>query len=154
MAQLSTLKRKQFLPITINEAWRFFSNPANLKLITPPYLGFKILSELPDEIYEGLIIRYKIKPVANLPIIWETEIALVNRPFEFVDIQRRGPYRYWRHHHHFQPVDEGVAMEDFVEYSISVFPFHEILDKIFVSRQLKRIFDFRQNYLGQHFCRA
>ena len=36
------LERTQFLPITLEEAWTFFSTPRNLALITPPDMGFVI----------------------------------------------------------------------------------------------------------------
>ncbi|MCB0340173.1 MAG: hypothetical protein KDD53_11245, partial [Bdellovibrionales bacterium] len=72
----------------------------------------KIMSELPDEIYNGLIIRYKVRPVLSIPLNWLTEISHVNEPHFFVDEQRYGPYRMWHHQHHFKEVPGGVIIED------------------------------------------
>ena len=55
------LKREQWLPIPVEEAWAFFSTPRNLDRITPPELGFKIQSLPSEEMYEGEIITYKVK---------------------------------------------------------------------------------------------
>jgi ligand-binding SRPBCC domain-containing protein len=35
----------QILPISLENAWDFFSNPANLKEITPAYMGFQVTSD-------------------------------------------------------------------------------------------------------------
>ncbi len=48
-----TLKTSQLLPVHIDNAWAFFSNPINLNVITPDNLGFKITSDATDEIYQA-----------------------------------------------------------------------------------------------------
>ena len=55
-----TLERTQRLPISIQEAWDFFQNPSNLATITPDYMGFDIMSEVPNEMYPGLFIHYRV----------------------------------------------------------------------------------------------
>ena len=42
---------RQLLPISLEEAWEFFSNPKNLDRITPDDMGFEIVSEPTDETY-------------------------------------------------------------------------------------------------------
>ena len=57
-------RTEQFLPISIGEAWEFFSSPKNLALITPPELDFKIHSEVQEiGIFEGQQIDYTVKPL-------------------------------------------------------------------------------------------
>lgn len=75
--KIYTLKRRQILPITLEEAWPFFSTPHNLEQITPAFLNFHITSTVPDEIYNGLIITYRIAAVARIPMAWVTEIKHV-----------------------------------------------------------------------------
>lgn len=87
------LKSEQFLPISLAEAWAFFSSPSNLSLITPDYLGFEIISPLPEEMYEGMIIMYFVKPVLNIKMRWVTEITHIDDKKYFVDEQRSGPYK-------------------------------------------------------------
>ena len=139
------------LPIGISQAWDFFSNPRNLSLITPPWLCMKILSELPDEIYNGLIIRYKVRPVLSIPLNWLTEISHVNEPHFFVDEQRYGPYRMWHHQHHFKEVPGGVIIEDIVDYVMPYGICGNFMHSLFIRNQLEKIFDFRASTLTKLF---
>lgn len=139
------LKVTQFIPISLDEAWEFFSKPKNLQAITPEYMGFVVHTpedEL-DEMYPGQIINYTVSPVAGIPIKWTTEITHVRDNRFFVDEQRFGPYTLWHHQHHFKPVEGGVEMTDIVHYKLPLGPFGWMARKIFVERQLKGIFSFR-----------
>ena len=102
-------KTEQFLPVDINTAWDFFSSPKNLALITPPELDFNILTALNgEEIYEGMIINYTVKPLLGIPLRWETEICRVEKPNFFTDRQLKGPYRLWEHTHSYTEVNKGI----------------------------------------------
>ena len=59
------LKRTQKLPISVREAWNFFSNPANLKEITPKYMGFKILEGTGKNMFPGQIIKYIVNLLSH-----------------------------------------------------------------------------------------
>jgi len=86
---MKTLIKTLQMPISINEAWEFFSSPANLKLITPQYMGFDITSENADEkMYPGMIIIFNVRPLLNIPLRWVTEITQVKEPFYFVENQK------------------------------------------------------------------
>ena len=94
---MTTLIRNQILPVGIKTAWQFFSDPMNLNEITPEYMGFDILSEInSEEIYPGMIIKYKVRPIFNIPVTWVTEISQVKKPFYFIDEQIAGPYQWGR----------------------------------------------------------
>src|SRR5688572_7271374 len=99
------LKRIQFLPITLKEAWSFFCNPANLAHITPKHMKFQVLYiSGGNRMYAGQLIRYKIHVLPGIPVQWVTEITHVNEPYFFADEQRYGPYALWHHQHHFKEV--------------------------------------------------
>ena len=99
---MHTLKRITKLPLNVEKAWQFFSNPKNLKEITPDYMGFNITSEfLKEEMYPGMIITYKVTPLLKIPMRWMTEITQVKENNYFIDEQRVGPYAIWHHQHHF-----------------------------------------------------
>jgi len=84
----------QKLPATINEVWDFISSPANLKLITPEHMGFIITGNTgAEKMYPGMIISYKVSPVAGIRMNWVTEITYVRDHEYFVDEQRIG--RSW-----------------------------------------------------------
>ncbi|MBL7827986.1 MAG: SRPBCC family protein [Saprospiraceae bacterium] len=145
------LHRTQFLPISLEEAWSFFSNPGNLNLITPDALTFVTTSEVPEKMYEGLIITYRIKPMLNIPVDWVTEITHIRDGEYFVDEQRKGPYRIWHHEHHFKAVEGGVMMTDLLYYDIGKWIFGRIAGALFVHRKVNEIFDFRQVALEKYF---
>jgi hypothetical protein len=89
MSKVYSIKTVQILPISLDQAWDFFSSPANLKEITPDELGFNIISKHHGEkMYPGQIIEYKVSPVLNIPIYWMTEITHVEDKKFFVDEQQ------------------------------------------------------------------
>ena len=116
MSKVYNLKTVQFLPITMDKAWEFFSNPANLAKITPSNLNFKILSQNLGAMYAGQIIEYKVSPLIGIKLHWVTEITHVQAKEYFVDEQRFGPYAFWHHKHFLKETKEGVEMYDEVHY--------------------------------------
>jgi ligand-binding SRPBCC domain-containing protein len=149
--KLHTLNFTQCLPISLDEAWSFFSTPLNLAEITPSALGFEILSDIPETIYPGLIIQYRIRPVAGIPMRWVTEIAEVEERHLFTDVQRSGPYRLWRHTHEFSTIAGGVRMQDTVRYAPKPSLFGGIINALFVRDQLENIFEYRKRVLENRF---
>ena len=146
------LERQQFIPITIDQAWSFFSSPKNLKKITPDYLGFEITSEHKDKMYAGMIITYIVKPLLGIPLRWMTEIKHVNKPNFFVDEQRVGPYKIWHHEHHFEEVDGGVDMKDIVHYAMPLGILGRIVHALQVKKQLNDIFNYRIMAINKEFA--
>ena len=141
------LEYKQFLSLTMEEAWRFFSHPANLGRITPPAMNFNIRSGMPGKIYPGLIIIYRVSPVFGIPVQWVTEITHVNEPFCFVDEQRSGPYAIWHHEHHFEEVPGGVMMTDKLFYKVPYGFLGRLADRLFVHKKVEGIFEYRSAVL-------
>ncbi len=141
------LEFKQFLPLSAEEAWKFFSNPANLGKITPRKMNFIITSSVPEKIYPGLIITYKVSPVFNIPVNWVTEITHVDEPFFFVDEQRSGPYSIWHHEHHFEVVENGIMMTDKLFYKVPGGAVGKLLDNLFILQKVNGIFQHRKSIL-------
>ena len=129
------LKQEQLLPITLDEAWEFFATPKNLNVVTPGELIFEITSELPETMYEGLIITYRIKPMLNISLNWCTEITHIREKQFFVDEQRKGPYNVWHHEHHFKAVEGGVLMTDILHYDIGKSIVGWVAGKMFVHKK-------------------
>jgi ligand-binding SRPBCC domain-containing protein len=139
------LKFEQFIPnITLDKAWSFFSSPKNLKLITPPEMGFDIKSNyLDDLMYPGMIITYTVKPILGIPTEWVTEITHVKQNVYFIDEQRFGPYAMWNHKHTFIEKDGGILMIDLLNYKIPFGIFGQMANYLFVASKIKEIFDHR-----------
>jgi len=139
-----SLKTVQNIPVDLDTAWEFFSNPANLQAITPQNMGFQILSHHHgSKMYAGQIIEYKVKPVLGISIYWMTEITHVEDRKHFIDEQRFGPYQLWHHQHHFKEIEGGVEMTDIVHYRNPLGVLGNIANTLFVKNQLKQIFEFR-----------
>lgn len=137
------LKRQQLVKTDMATCWDFFSSPGNLQKITPKYMGFDVLTEVPEKMYEGLMIEYRVRPLLGIPMNWITEITHVKEHQFFVDEQRKGPYRIWHHEHHFETLDNGVLMSDIVSYELPFGILGKIAHPILVQRKLNEIFDFR-----------
>ena len=139
-----SIKTVQKIPISLDEAWAFFSNPANLQAITPSNMGFRVISKHHGEkMYAGQIIEYTVKPVMGLPIYWMTEITQVKDKEYFIDEQRFGPYKLWHHQHHFKVIEGGVEMTDIIHYKNPMWFLGTLANELFVKKQLQGIFDFR-----------
>lgn len=146
------LNKKQFLPIDIELSWDFFSDPKNLKLITPPSLGLEITSEdVNNEIYEGMIITYNVTPFPGITTTWVTEITHLKKPFYFIDEQRIGPYKLWHHQHFFSKHENGIIAEDLIHYAIPFGPLGNLLNSIYIRNNLDKIFNYRKNVLEEIF---
>ena len=149
--KLYQLKVKQLLSISLDEAWGFFSDPGNLPKLTPGWLNLKINSDLPDKMYEGMIISYKVHPILGIPFNWVTEITTVKEKSFFIDEQRFGPYKFWHHQHHFKKIDKGVEMQDIVSFALPFDPISRPLNKLIVENKVKKIFEFREEVLKKMF---
>lgn len=145
------IKVKVLLNAPLEDVWDFFSSPANLKKITPPSMGFDILTGGEGKMYPGQIISYKVKPLAGIPITWVTEISHVEQQKFFVDEQRFGPYSMWHHEHHFKQVEEGVEMTDIVSYVLPLGILGKIAHAILVKKKVEQIFQYRSKVMNQFF---
>lgn len=149
---IHTLRRQTHLNLSPEEAWAFFSDPGNLSKITPPSLGFQVISQVPPRIYPGLMIEYRVRPFLGIPATWLTEITHVTDGRMFVDEQRVGPYRLWHHEHHFEPAaGGGVLMSDIVTYALPFGFLGNLVHPWMVAPQLKRIFAYRQEVIDRLF---
>jgi len=146
------IREKQALPVSLDEAWAFFSHPENLAEMTPEYLNLKFTNSLfRDEMYAGQVITYTVKPVLGIPMFWMTEITHVQDKKYFVDEQRFGPYSLWHHQHHFREIPGGVEMTDLVHYKLPLGFLGNIANSLFVKAQLEGIFKFRYNKVEELF---
>lgn len=145
--RIYTLHQKQNLPISIDTAWNFLSDPRNLKTITPEYMGFHILSEADRPMFAGQIIQYIVTPVLGIKTKWVTEITHSVKNEYFVDEQRYGPYALWHHKHFIKEIDGGVEMEDIIDYKLPFGILGQLVHPIIVKPKLEEIFNYRTKKL-------
>ncbi len=141
----------QKLPISVEEAWDFLSDPKNLKTITPDYMGFEIVSGADRSMYPGQIIQYIVTPVLGIKTKWVTEITHVKEGEYFVDEQRFGPYALWHHKHFIKPIEGGIEMEDIIDYKIPFGILGQCVHPFLVKPKLKEIFEYREQKLIELF---
>jgi ligand-binding SRPBCC domain-containing protein len=147
-------RAEQLLPVDLPTAWAFFSSPKNLARITPPEMDFTTLSNFEEgqEIYTGMLIDYKVKPLFGISMSWQTEIREVQKPYSFVDIQLKGPYRLWQHTHTFIEKENGVLMQDEVKYQLPFGPLGVLSHALLVRRKLESLFAFRKAAIERIFA--
>lgn len=146
-------KTLQEIDLPRTDVFEFFSNAENLERITPPELGFNIITPLPIDIKKGTLIDYKLS-LHGVPINWRTEITHWEPPFEFIDMQLRGPYKQWIHLHRFTEPEPGkTLMEDEVRYRLPFEPLGDI-GNFMVGGKIKKIFDYRRKAVEEYFSIA
>ena len=139
------IQTSQKIPATIEEVWDFISSPENLKRITPSHMGFDIQTrDLPAKMYPGMIIGYKVSPLAGIKMNWLTEITQVREKEFFIDEQRIGPYKLWHHQHRLSEIEGGVLMTDIVTYSPPGWFLGAIANRLMIRKKLREIFEFRE----------
>lgn len=145
-------QKQQKINTSIDELWGFISSPANLKEITPDYMGFDIITEeLPEKMYAGMVISYAVRPLLGIKTTWVTEITHVVEKRYFVDEQRVGPYSLWHHQHIIKPIENGVLMTDIVSYQPPLGILGALANKLIIKNKLNEIFDYRTKAVEKRF---
>lgn len=144
------LVRNQTVKASRADVFGFFADAANLQALTPPELGFEILTPPPIDMHPGTRIDYRIK-LHGVPMKWKTLIEAYEPGVRFVDTQLKGPYKLWHHTHTFaDAADGGTELGDHVRYEMPFGPLGT-LAHVVVKRQLKRIFDYREHVIRERF---
>ena len=147
--RLHRLEQLQKLPIPLSRAWDFFADPRNLAVVTPPAMRLQITSELPETMYAGMLITYRLRPLPGVPVSWVNQITHVEAPHRWVDEQRFGPYRFFHHQHLFREIEGGVEMTDLVHYVLprGTGP----VSRLLVGPALRDLFAYRRRVLERTF---
>jgi ligand-binding SRPBCC domain-containing protein len=148
---LYTLYRELWVPHPLPEVFDFFSRAENLELLTPPWLRFRMLTLPPIHMQQGGTIEYALR-IHGIPVRWLTEIEHWNPPYEFIDVQLKGPYRTWRHTHRFTAVEGGTSIVDMVRYELPLGMLGRMAHRLQVARDLSRVFDYRAGRVRDRFA--
>ncbi len=134
------LATSQIVPLSRETTFSFFENPVNLFDITPDWLDFRLCDRDLPGVFEGAVYNYTIRWL-GMRIRWQSKILEYMPPQRFVDVQVRGPYRYWHHLHTFQEAPAGTIVADRVTYRVPFFiiPLHHLV----IKKQLEDIFSYR-----------
>lgn len=144
--------KEQKISATVEEVWDFIASPRNLKKITPAAMGFDITStDLPDKMYQGMIISYEVSPLLGIKTDWVTEITHLSENEYFVDEQRYGPYKMWHHQHRLVQQSDGVLMRDIITYIPPLGFLGAIANKLVIRQKLEEIFAYRVGAIEREF---
>ena len=141
------LKNNWTLNENIEKVFKFFETPKNLNLITPSWLNFKIIKPVASKTYKDQEIEYKLT-LHKITFKWKSRIIDYKKNISFCDKQIKGPYLFWEHSHLFSKLEENTLMEDVVKYKVV---FGSLANKLFVKRNLRRIFEYRQRKIQEIF---
>jgi ligand-binding SRPBCC domain-containing protein len=143
----------QVVPRDRDRVFPFFEKAENLALITPSWLGFRVLTPTPVRMGEGTMIDYRIR-LFGLPVRWRSLISRYEPPLAFVDEQLIGPYGRWRHLHRFEAVPDGTRLIDEVDYQLPPWlpqAAAELIDRFQVRPQVEEIFAYRREVFTDMF---
>jgi ligand-binding SRPBCC domain-containing protein len=135
---------------TPQEVFPFFADAHNLERITPGFLKFRVLTPAPIPMRDGTTIDYALR-INGIPLKWRSEILDWQPNVRFTDRQLRGPYSKWVHQHRFVARGDTTEMHDHVEYAV---PGPVFIERLIVRRQLRQIFEYRQDVLASIFREA
>lgn len=142
------LHREQRLDGTPEEVFGFFAEARNLEAITPPLLGFEVVTPGPVAMHVGTLVEYRLR-VHRIPVRWLTSIQAWEPPHRFVDMQLKGPYALWHHTHDFEPDGpQHTRMTDTVRYALGWGPLGDVAHRLFVGRDVEQIFEHRARVIG------
>ncbi len=141
------LKTAIELPISIEKAWDFFSNPNNLSRIMPQDMNFKVIDGATLPLYPGQVIQYSVTPLPFFKTAWISEINHIKKPNFFVDTQLEGPYKIWHHKHFLKETPKGTLITDVVHYQVPLGIFGKLLHPIIIKPKLNKIFEYRKKHI-------
>ena len=149
MPILYQLYREQVIKTDIASAWAFISNPLNLSKITPSDMSLSLVSEVPSQVYDGLLIEYRVALPLLGEQLWLSELKHIKKHCSFVDEQLAGPYNFWYHYHEIDPHPRGVCFRDHVRYILPLGLLGQLIHPLYVRKKLNYIFDFRREAMKQ-----
>jgi ligand-binding SRPBCC domain-containing protein len=129
-------------------AFAFFSKPANLEAITPPWLRFRIVHQSTPELRDGTELTYRLR-IHGLPMTWRSRIDDWRQNEGFVDVQLNGPYALWHHTHSFHDAGADTLISDRVRYRLPLGLMGHWLAGRFVAFDVKKIFEYRAAKIGE-----
>jgi len=100
----------------------------------------------------GQKIDYTIT-LRGIPIRWSSLISLYDPPNSFVDEQIRGPFSLWHHTHNFREKNDGTVIGDHVRYAIPMGIIGRMANNVFVEKDLRHIFGYRQKMISKLFLK-
>ena len=163
------LEFEQWVPHPVERVFRFFANPENLPRIMPPSTGARNVqvrlvrpNSLSDEenvtqpiAGEGseIVTSFRVLPFLPIPLEWTASIIEFKWNGCFADDQTRGPFKHFRHRHHFLRSERnginGTIIHDVIDYEAGFGILGLLAERLFITPKLKKVFEYRQHAAAQ-----
>lgn len=150
MIKTFTYQDQQFLPVSSELLFDFFSKPDNLSKITPTSSGFRVVESSKSQIDQGVVIKYRLK-IMGIPVYWVARIEEWLPNLYFTDVQVKGPFAYYKHRHILEKAEGGTIIRDELEYRLPLGFIGALFGNFFVRQELKRTFAFRKQKMEELF---
>jgi ligand-binding SRPBCC domain-containing protein len=159
------LRFEQWIPVPLEEVFRFFSDPSNLPRLLPPALDARLVSTkiVPPRDAGGaepakvagvgseIAISIRILPFTPLRARWIARITSFEMNRYFADVQAKGPFRRFEHRHEFEAAARdgrpGTIVRDRIDYDVGFGILGRLLRRVFVARRMRSTFAHRQRTL-------
>lgn len=142
--RIHVLERSQRVEMPVERAFDFYADTHNLEPMTPPWLHFRLTTPGPVKMQPGALLDYRLR-LHGVPVRWTTRIETWEPAVGFLDTQVKGPYSLWEHTHRFERDGDGATViYDRVRYALPLGPLGALAHRLFVRRDLERIFDYRR----------
>ena len=158
---------EQWVPVALEQVFLFFANPRNLPRIMPPETGTEMVelrlvppsggsASIADHtslagIGSEIVTSFRVARFLPFRAQWIAAITEFEWNHHFADVQEKGPFKSFHHRHdlHAETRDgvNGTVVRDVIEYDVGFGWLGELLQKVFVSGQLRRTFEYRQKAL-------
>jgi ligand-binding SRPBCC domain-containing protein len=156
----SQLQFEQWVPFPL--AKLFFANPKNLPRIMPPATATRLqemrLVPPPEHarsnpeslagVGSEIVTSFRMLPFLPFRAQWIALITEFEWDHHFADVQKTGPLKLFHHRH--ELTDEardgvsGTTVRDVIEYDVGFGLLGEAVNHLFVKRQFRRTFSYRQ----------
>ncbi|HYN85175.1 MAG TPA: SRPBCC family protein [Pyrinomonadaceae bacterium] len=131
----------------------FHELPDALARLTPPWERARVV-EAASSLSAGSRAVVETRVLGLFPVTWVAEHTVYDPPRVFEDVQRRGPFKSWRHRHLFIPAERGATLlRDEIEYEPPLGILGRALAPILVERRLARLFAYRHE-VTRAWCEA
>jgi ligand-binding SRPBCC domain-containing protein len=157
---------EQWVPVAIEKVFLFFATPNSLPRIMPPESGTE-LAELrlvappgqpatanPDSLAgvgSEIVTSFRLLPFLPFRAQWIALITEFEWNHHFADIQKKGPFKRFKHRHELSEETRdgvcGTIVRDAIEYDPGFGVAGNLAQKIFIARTLNRTFEYRQRTL-------
>lgn len=137
----------QWFPKPVDEVFDFFVQTANLVRISPPDLNLRLAAG-PERVVLGSTIKLEGRRW-GIAQRMRNEIVAYEPNVRFVDEQREGVFKSWRHAHEFAAADGGTQVTDRIDYEPPGGMLGLVVTAGMMERELRSMFEHRKKVLAE-----